>query len=225
MALDHPDAWALHARIGELRARLGEYPQANEALETAAALAGPADLPAIEVALGRVHRRRGDLRGAASHLDAALASSELDPSIRTRALVERCVVELQAGALDTAAGTAELALESAERAEDPTGAGMAERLVGLVAQASGDPIAARAAFERSAELAANDRDPTASIAAASGLALAIAAGGSTTRPSPSRKAPSRPVVGSAIVTWKRPSRTTSRTSFTTRVVRPTRWST
>ena len=179
LALDHPDAWALHARIGELRARLGEYPQANEALETAAALAGPADLPAIEVALGRVHRRRGDLRGAASHLDAALASSELDPSIRTRALVERCVVELQAGTLDTAAGTAELALKSAERAEDPAGAGMAERLVGLVAQASGDPIAARAAFERSAELAANDPDPTASIAAASGLALAIAAGGST----------------------------------------------
>ena len=69
--------------------RLGEYPQANEALETAARWGAP-DLSAIEVALGRVHRRRGDLRGAASHLDAALGSHELDPSIRTRALVERC---------------------------------------------------------------------------------------------------------------------------------------
>jgi ATP/maltotriose-dependent transcriptional regulator MalT len=78
-----------------------------------------------------------------------------------------------------AAKTAELALESAEQTEDPAGAGVAERLVGLVAQASGDPVAARAAFERSAELAVNDPDPTASIAAASGLALAVAAGGST----------------------------------------------
>jgi thiamine phosphate synthase YjbQ (UPF0047 family) len=38
---------------------------------------GPASLPAIEIALGRVHRRRGDLAAAASHVSAALAASEI----------------------------------------------------------------------------------------------------------------------------------------------------
>ena len=78
---------AIHVRIGELRARLGEYPAAIAALETAAALAAPDDLPAIEIALGGVHRRRGDLAAAASHLDAALATPglpRLAPGTRPR---------------------------------------------------------------------------------------------------------------------------------------------
>ena len=41
LALGNPHAAAAHARIGELRSRLGEYPGAVAALETAAALAGP----------------------------------------------------------------------------------------------------------------------------------------------------------------------------------------
>ena len=77
LALGHPDAAAVHARIGELRSRLGEYPAAIAALETAAALAEPSDLAAIEIALGRVHRRRGDLAAAASHLASALAIARI----------------------------------------------------------------------------------------------------------------------------------------------------
>ena len=178
LALDQSDAWALHARIGELRSRLGEYPGAIEALETSAALAGSVDLAAIEVALGRVHSRRGDLVGAVSHLDAALASPGLDPATRIRALVERSVIALRSGALDEAAATAELALGYAEEVGDAAGAGRAQRLVGLVAQERGDPVAARLAFERSAVLAIDDPDPTASIAARTALALALAALGS-----------------------------------------------
>src|SRR4029077_7605159 len=44
----------IQVRIGDLRARLGEYPAAIAALETAAARATPDDLPAIEIALGGV---------------------------------------------------------------------------------------------------------------------------------------------------------------------------
>ena len=55
---------------------------------------------------------------------------------------------------------------------------MAERLVGLVALERGDASAARSAFERSVELAATDPDPTATIAASTALALAVAADGS-----------------------------------------------
>ena len=178
LALGSPDLAAAHARIGELRARLGEYPAAVAALETAAALAEPAALPAIEVALGRVQRRRGDLVAADSHLASALAAPGLTDSLRARALVERSVVALRAGDLDVAAMAARDARQAAALAADPHGAGVAERLVGLIAQARGDASGAREALARSLALAADDPDPTASIAASTALALTLAAGGS-----------------------------------------------
>ena len=48
VALGTVDLVVAHARVGELRSRLGEYPAAVAALETAAALAGPDELPRIE---------------------------------------------------------------------------------------------------------------------------------------------------------------------------------
>ena len=178
IALGYPRAAAAHARVGELRSRLGEYPAAIVALETAAALAQPADLPAIEMALGRVHRRRGDLVAAASHLGSALASPDLTDAIRGRALVERSVVALRAGDLAIAGRAASEARDVATRVGDPHLAGVAERLVGLVAQGRGDVAGARDALERSVLLAADDSDPTAAIAARTALALAQAADGS-----------------------------------------------
>ena len=181
LALGDPDGADLRARIGELRARLGEYPRAIAELETAASLASAQQLPAIEIALGRVHRRRGDLAAAASHLEAALAASDLAPSLRIRALVERSVVALRAGELGVAASAANEARAEAESTGDPRGAGAAERLAGLVAQAQGDLPTARIALERSAVLAADDPDPTAVIAATTALALVMAADGEVDR--------------------------------------------
>jgi DNA-binding SARP family transcriptional activator/tetratricopeptide (TPR) repeat protein len=178
LALGNPTAAAAHARIGGLRSRLGEYPAAIAAFETAAALAGPPELPAIELALGRVHRRRGDLVAAASHLGSALASPELTDALRASAFVERSVVALGAGDLGVAAGAASEAREAAARVGDPHLAGVAERLGGLVARAAGDLAGARDALERSVALAADDPDPTAWIAAMTALALTLAAGGS-----------------------------------------------
>ncbi len=178
IALDRPDAGELHARIGELLGRLGEYPAAIAELETAAALADPAALPGIEISLGRIHRRRGDLTTAASHLDAALAATTLDPPNRIRALVERSMVALRAGDLTTAAAMAESARAAAEADGDRHGLGVAERLVGMVAHARGDHAVARTALERSLSLASDDPDPTAAIAAETALALALAADGS-----------------------------------------------
>ncbi len=174
---DLPDGAAAHARIGELRSRLGEYPAALAALETAAALADPPDLPGIEIALGRVQRRRGDLDAADSHLVSALAASDLAPAIRARALVERSIVALRAGDLAVARRSAAEAGALATDLHDPRLAGMAERLVGLVAQATGDLPTARAALERSLAIAADDPDPTAAIAADVGLALVLSASG------------------------------------------------
>jgi DNA-binding SARP family transcriptional activator/tetratricopeptide (TPR) repeat protein len=175
LALGRPEASGIHARIGGLRARLGEYPAAIGDLETAAALASTDQLPGIELQLGRVHRRRGDLAAAASHLEAALTATELPPTLRVRALVERSRVALQAGDLGVASGTAHEARTLAASTGDPHGGGVAERLVGLVAQAGGDLSTARDAFERSQVLAADDPDPTAAIAATTALAVALAA--------------------------------------------------
>jgi hypothetical protein len=66
----------------------------------------------------------------------------------------------------------------AARARDPHLVGVAERLVGLVAHARGDLAGSRDALGRSVALAADDPDPTASIAALTALALALAASGS-----------------------------------------------
>lgn len=55
---------------------------------------------------------------------------------------------------------------------------MAERFFGLVAQERGDLAGAREALERSVALAADDPDPTASIAALTAFALTSAASGS-----------------------------------------------
>ncbi len=178
LTLGIPDAAAAHARIGELRSRLGEYPAAIASLEIAAALAGPSDLPAIEISLARVHRRRGDFGAATSHLGSALASSNLTASFRARALVERSVVAIRAGDLDVARAAASEARALAAHVGVPHLAGVAERLVGLVAHGQGDLGRAREALERSVLLAASDPDPTASIAARTALALTLAAAGS-----------------------------------------------
>ena len=152
MALGHPDGAAIHTRIGELRSRLGEYPAAIASLETAAALAVPSELPMIEIALGRVHRRRGDLVAAASYLESVLSSADVTEPIRARALVDRSVVALQAGDLDTAGMASLEARELAGRLTDPHLAGVAERLGGLVAHSRGEVAAARGMLERSVEL-------------------------------------------------------------------------
>jgi DNA-binding SARP family transcriptional activator/tetratricopeptide (TPR) repeat protein len=178
IALGHPDAAGAHLRIGELRSRLGEYPAAIAALETAAALAERSALPAIEIALGRVHLRRGDLVASASHLESVLASPDLSRALHARALVERSVVALRAGDLALAGAAATEARGMAGDTGDPPLAGLAERLMGLVAQGRGDLVRAREALERSVALALDDPDPAASIAALTALALAHAAAGS-----------------------------------------------
>jgi DNA-binding SARP family transcriptional activator/tetratricopeptide (TPR) repeat protein len=177
LALGHPAAVGLRVRIGRLHARLGGYPAAIAALETAAALADRSELAGIELSLGRVHRRRGDLPAAASHLDAALGDPELEPRLRVQALVERSGVAFRSDDLALAADLAREARASAERVGEPHMAGVAERLTGLVAQASGDLPSARAAFERSAAIAVDDPDPTAVIAASTALGLAMGASG------------------------------------------------
>lgn len=179
LALGHPDVAGLQLGLAEVRTIGGDYAGAVSALESAAAVAPDDRLPVIELRLGQVHARRGDVVTAASHLEAALAGLG-DPAtdmLARQCLVERSLVSLRAGDLDAAAADAERTLEAAQSAGDTSTMGLALRTSGLVARARGDLAAAREALALSLDLASVDADPAAAIAAGNALALVEAASG------------------------------------------------
>ena len=86
LALGHPEVVALHAAIGSLLTRVGDYSGATTSLEAAAALASPAELPGLERALGAHICGAGDLAAADHHLTAAIEGAS-DAATRAAALV------------------------------------------------------------------------------------------------------------------------------------------
>jgi len=173
LSLGHPDVAGLRGAIGRLRTRLGDYAGAITALEAAAAAADDADLPEIERLIAGAQLRRGDLVAAARHLEAALAGAG-QPALLARVFVDQSVVLRLAGDLAGALGAARRALETAAGSDDAAAIGAAHRSLGLIALASGDAAAARSNSER-AVAATDPDDPTARVAALTGLALAEAA--------------------------------------------------
>ncbi|MBA2381440.1 MAG: AAA family ATPase [Chloroflexi bacterium] len=171
IALGHPDLVLLHASIGELHARLGDYAGAIVSLEAAAALAATAHLDDLELKLARIHLRRGDLVAADRHLDVALAATN-DDRLRARALVSRAIVLRRAGDFAGAAEAASDAHAAALAGDDLSVLGSANRMVGLTALDQDDPARARASLEAALRAAADDPDPTAAVAALVGLAMA-----------------------------------------------------
>ena len=95
-ALGHPDVVGIHAAVGGLQTRLGDYAGAIASLEAAAALADRAGQAPLELALARAHVRRGDLVAADRHLDAGLAVVD-DPQLMAQMLVTRSIVKRRAG--------------------------------------------------------------------------------------------------------------------------------
>jgi DNA-binding SARP family transcriptional activator len=172
--LGHPDGVGLHAAIGGLKTRLGDYVGAIASLEAAAALARPDGQASLELALSRVHVRRGDLVAADRHLDAGLAAAD-DPRLHAQMLVSRSIVKRRAGDINAAEEAASSALVLATDQEDAATAGSANRMLGLLALDRKDPVAARDALELARVAAMDDPDPTAGIAADVGLAMAEAA--------------------------------------------------
>jgi DNA-binding SARP family transcriptional activator len=174
LALGHPDVAGLHAAIGRLRTRLGDYVGAISSLEAAAAAADEAALPEIERAIAAAQLRRGDLVAAARHLDAALDGT-VDLAFVARVEVDRSVVLRLGSDLPAALAAARRALDAAVRADDAAASGAAHRSLGLIALGSGDAEAARVAARQA--VAAAGEDPAARIAALTGLAMAEAAAG------------------------------------------------
>jgi DNA-binding SARP family transcriptional activator/tetratricopeptide (TPR) repeat protein len=177
-SLGHPDTLGLEEAIGAMRTRLGDYPGALAALETAAAIAPPDRLAAIERRLGWIQFRRGDLAAAESHLAAALAALDPDasPSRRSEIQADRSVVAHRAGDKAAALALARMALDMIDPAVHPGAAAVAHRLLGLVAQAEGTLDRARAELSQSLILAGQANDLDAAIAAEHALSRVDLAG-------------------------------------------------
>ena len=115
LALGHPEVVALHAAIGSLLTRVGDYSGATTSLEAAAALASPAELPGLERALGRAYLRRGDLAAADHHLTAAIEGAS-DAATRAAALVDLSAVRRRIGDRSSASDRGHPGLVERDRA-------------------------------------------------------------------------------------------------------------
>jgi tetratricopeptide (TPR) repeat protein len=173
-ALGHPEIADLHAAVGGLKTRLGDYAGAIVSFEAAAALADITGQGPLELALARAHLRRGDLVAADRHLDAVLAVVR-EPRLQAQVLVTRAIVKRRAGDIAAAERAAEWALALATEQADGAVAGTASRMLGLIAIDREDPESAREFLELARVAAMDDPDPTAGIAAEVGLAMAEAA--------------------------------------------------
>ena len=175
LALGHPDVAGLRSAIGRLRTRLGDYAEAITALEAAAAAADGTELAEIERLIAGAYLRRGDLVAAKRHLEAALDGAT-GPALMARILVDQSVVLRRGGDLTGALAAARRGLDAALESKDGGAIAASHRSLGLIALASGDPQGARVESAR-AVATADPEDPTAQIAALTGLALAEAAAG------------------------------------------------
>ena len=98
LGLGHPAVADLRTSLAEVLTLLGDYEAALSHLESAAALAGPEQVAAIEYRKGQLHARRGDWARADRHLEAALAAND-DPAMRPRMLVDRSAILGRSGDL------------------------------------------------------------------------------------------------------------------------------
>lgn len=176
LALGHPETASIHERIGDLRVRMGDYPGAITAYETAAATTSPERLAAIERRVARIHLRRGDLAAAEAHLAAALVTLDAvggptGPE-RSAILADSAVVAIRRGDPDRATT---LATEAHGLAGgDQTAEAEALRILGLLARERRDLAEARRTLELSLETAEGLDDRLPAIAATNALALVAA---------------------------------------------------
>ena len=149
LALGNPDASSAHARIGELRSRLGEYPEPSPHSRRRRPWRRRGPAGGDRTRLGRVDRRRGDLSAAASHLESALGSSGLDPTTRLARRARRAKHHRVACRRPRTRPRAP-APGRAARAGDPRRRGWRNGWSGWSRSCRGDLGAARAALDRSA---------------------------------------------------------------------------
>lgn len=179
LALGAADGWRLHAACGELYTRLGAYPDALAAYETAAALAPPAELGRLEQELARVYQRQGNWALAAQTL--AQVERRLGDDAAPAALawlaIDRSLVAHRQRQAERALTLAEEARALAESAGDQAALAQAYNILGLLARHQGELDAAVAYLKQSRQLAERHGRLDIEAAARNNLALTLSAAG------------------------------------------------
>jgi predicted ATPase len=179
LALGHPDTVALHQAIGDLNTLLGEYNNALNSYERAAALSEPDALSGIEHKLGNVYMRRGEWELAESHLEAALHISEASPGQQASIYADWSLAAHQRGQSQKALSFAQRAGELAEANDDTHALAQAHNMLGMLASHQGDTRTALHHLTLSFTLAEKLRDPAMQAAALNNLAQAYQTSGDT----------------------------------------------
>jgi predicted ATPase/DNA-binding SARP family transcriptional activator len=181
LALGHPDTAALHEAIGDLNTLLGEYNNALNSYERAAALGTPDTLSKIEHKLGNVYMRRGEWELAESHLEAALHISETtnQPGQQASIYADWSLAAHQRGQAQQALTLAQHAQELAEANDDTHALAQAHNMLGMLASHQGDTQTALHHLAQSLTLSEKLHDPAMQAAALNNLAQAYKASGDT----------------------------------------------
>lgn len=179
LALGHPEPSLLHEAVGDLHTLMGEYGEALNSYETAAALRGPAQTATIEHKLGRVHHRRGDWQSAVSHYRSALAqlAHSDSPSINSKVLSDLSLTTYHAGDQGAAQELGAQAVELAEESGDDLARAQANNVLGILAASRNDLDPALHYLEESRALGQTAGDHAAQIAALNNMALTYRAAG------------------------------------------------
>jgi predicted ATPase/DNA-binding SARP family transcriptional activator len=165
--------------LGDLYKLQGDYDQALQQYEAAAAYSIRQRLPGIEQKIGQVHLRRGHWEQAACHFETALLdldalAPELQSAFEAKIRADWSLACHRLMKADQAAALAHKALRLAEASGDPLALAQAHNLLAVLARAEGDPGLAFRHLEDSLAFARQLESPGAQIAALNNLSLAQA---------------------------------------------------
>lgn len=182
LSLGHPDPARVHRGAGDMYVLLGEYNNAINSYQAAAAHSPVEEVAALEQRIGEVHQRRGDWDLSQNHFAAALESlpdaADKARSCLFSAMSFNCY---RTGALEEASALAARGLRASEKAGDPRARAHAQNMLGILANAAGDHAAAEEALGESLLLAEELEDAGGRAAALNNLALAARSQGDVGR--------------------------------------------
>jgi predicted ATPase/DNA-binding SARP family transcriptional activator len=179
LALGYPKKPDLFIELGDLFTLKGDYHQAIQQYEAAAAFDVLNLLPVIDQKIGQIYLRGGRWEQAAYHFETGLraleeSDNEGSEAIEAKIRADWSLACLRAGHKEQADSLAHEALSLAKGVKDPLALAQVHNLLGVLAQAANLPEQALKHLEKSLAFADELESPSAQIAALNNLALAQA---------------------------------------------------
>jgi DNA-binding SARP family transcriptional activator len=179
LALGYPQKPEVFIELGDLYTLKGDYLQAIQQYEAAAAISTSDLLPVIEQKIGQVYLRGGRWDQSAYHFEnglIVLGESKIEGknSLEAKIRADWSLACLRSGNEEQADSLAHEALALAKRVEDPLALAQVHNLLGVLARSANQPELALKHLEESLSFAYEIENPSAQIAALNNLALAQA---------------------------------------------------